>query len=143
MGVHSHSVTAELDPSVVWARWTDVEGWPTDDPGVTRARLNGPLARGAVGMVERAGGPKLSFRIVEVDRQRLRFVNESRPLLVTIRSERTLTRPEDAADPNAWVLTHRVTITGPLAKVWDRLVGRPIAEQLPTVLDNIAAAAAV
>lgn len=151
MGVHSHTVVADVDPTAVWDRWTNVEEWPVDDPGLGKARLNGPLAKGALGWVRRAGERrKHTFRIVEIDRMKLRFVVESKVLLATVRYVRTMERPHPAAessgsdvlpDPDAWALTHRIIIKGPLARLWDRLVGRRLADELPTVVDNVVAAA--
>lgn len=157
MGVHAHSVTAAVDPKIVWERWTDTDNWPLDDPACEKAQLNGPLAKGALGWTKPRGSRrKVSFRIVEVDRQKMRFTVESRLPLGTLTFEHLLDRPEvepmpdglvgeDPAelDPDLRVLTHRVTIKGPLAKLWDRIVGRPIADGLPTVLDNIVAASAL
>lgn len=148
MGVHSHSVTAAVDPRVVWDRWTDVEHWPVDDPDCEKAQLNGPLAKGALGWTKPRGGRRVSFRIAEVDRRALRFALESKLPLGVLLFDHTLERPEvtDPAgedDPDVWVLTHTVTITGPLAKVWDRLIGRRIAQGLPVVMGNIVRAAAV
>ena len=96
-------------------------------------------------------GGRSTYRIVEVDRSALRFVTETKLPLATVTYERELARPEvvsDAegsadVDPDARVLTHRITIKGPLAKVWDRIIGRPMAAELPKVLDNIIAAASV
>ena len=152
MGVHAQSVTATVDPSIVWERWTEPEYWPQDDPSILRAKRNGPLAKGAVGVLRWKKGGRSTYRIVEVDRSALRFVTEIKLPLATATCARELTRPEvegsDAegavdVDPDARVLTHRITIKGPLAKVWDRFIGRPMAAELPKVLDNIIAAASV
>ena len=152
MGVHAQSVTATVDPSLVWERWTEPEFWPQDDASILRAKRNGPLAKGAVGVVRWKKGGRSTYRIVEVDRSALRFVTETKLPLATATCARELTRPEvegsDAegavdVDPDARVLTHRLTIKGPLAKVWDRFIGRPMAAELPKVLDNIIAAASV
>ncbi|MBB1496125.1 hypothetical protein J4N02_01895 [Propioniciclava sp. MC1595] len=152
MGVHAQSATATVDPSIVWERWTEPEYWPQDDPSILRAKRNGPLAKGAVGVLRWKKGGRSTYRIVEVDRSALRFVTETKLPLATATYARELTRPEvegsDAegavdVDPDARVLTHRLTIKGPLAKVWDRFVGRPMAAELPGVLDSIIAAASV
>ncbi|MDO5535127.1 MAG: hypothetical protein Q4F65_10805 [Propionibacteriaceae bacterium] len=152
MGVHSHSITAAVDPSVVWARWTDVENWPLDDPDISKAQLNGPVAKGAIGFIVPRGGFRTPFKLVEVDRQNLRFSLETKlPLAVSL-FEHTLTRPVDdpdlhesdaELDPDAWVLTHTLTISGPLSRLWDRIVGRSFTRGLPTVLNNIVTAAHV
>lgn len=153
MGVHSHTVEAEVDPSIVWERWTNVDLWPADDPSLEKAQLNGPRAKGALGWVKPKGGRQITFRIAEIDRKKLRFRTESKLLLATMCLEHAMDRPMDdepdalqprlPADPNAWVITHRVVIRGPFAALWDRLVGRAIADGLPTVVGNIVAASAV
>ncbi|MFP5416177.1 MAG: hypothetical protein ACLGHZ_04760 [Actinomycetes bacterium] len=141
MGVHSHTVVADIDPSAVWERWTNVEGWPIDHPGLDKAQLNGPLAKGALGWVRRPPSRrKRTFRIVEVDRRALRFVVEFKLVLATLRYERSLERPDAEATDN-WALTHRVVITGAMAPVWDQVLGRRFMGELPTVMANIVAAA--
>lgn len=158
MGVRAHSVTAAVDPKIVWERWTDPDLWVTDDPLLAKAKLNGPLAKGAVGMVRTTRGARSAFKIVEVDRQQMRFVTESKLALATVTIERELTRPEVDADPvggadapaepvevdpNLRVLTHRIIIKGPLAKLWDRLIGKRMSTGLPEQLANITAVAAL
>lgn len=144
MRTRSHSVTAEVDPSVVWEHWTNVEHWVADTPGVRVAKLNGPLAKGAIGWFQPERGPKASFRIVEVDRAKRRFVWESNLFGAKLQYVRSMERPSDkGADPNAWTLTHRIEIRGMLARMWDRLYGRHMAEQWPAVMARIVEAAAV
>lgn len=152
MAVHAHSMTAAVDPKIVWERWTDVEHWPADNPSYEKARLNGPLAKGALGWVKSKKRRKWSFRIVEVDRQAMRFVIDTRRPLATVTVRHELGRPEVAVQPDvtgspvevdedARVLTHTVTVTGPLAALWDRATGRGLAAAQPAVLANIVAAA--
>ena len=152
MGVHSRSITAAVDPKVVWQRWANVENWPADDPDLAKARLNGPLVKGAIGWLQPKGGLKTQFKLVEVDRQKNRFSLETKLPLAVLTFEHSLHRPEHRADehealaeldPGAWVLTHSLTITGPLARLWDRIVGRSFTKGLPTVLANIVRAAAL
>lgn len=151
MGVHAHSVTAAVDPAVVWERWTDPEHWASDNPWIVRARLNGPVAKGATGLVRLSSRGRWPFKITEADRAKMRFTTESKLPLAVMELEYTLERPEldaDAdpsldVDPDARLLTHRVVLRGPLAKLWDRLLGKRIAELLPIVVGNIASAAGV
>lgn len=157
MGVFTHSVTAAVDPTVVWEHWTDVEHWVVDDPAITRARLNGPVAKGATGVVRR-NGRRVSFRLALVDRQKLRFALESRFPMMVLRLDYALERPEEGVDgaevevggeadrevdPALRVLSHTVTTRGPLAKVWDRLLIKKFAADQPAVMANIVAAATV
>lgn len=98
MGVHAQSATATVDPSIVWERWTEPEYWPQDDPSILRAKRNGPLAKGAVGVLRWKKGGRSTYRIVEVDRSALRFVTETKLPLATVTYERELARPEVVSD---------------------------------------------
>ncbi|WP_232547220.1 hypothetical protein [Propioniciclava soli] len=151
MIVHEHSAEAAVDPAVVWDRWTQVEHWPVDDPQVERATLNGPIAVGAVGQVKLAGGPRATFRFAQVDRMGGRFAIECKLLLCTLRLEHELDRPDpDAPDvegqdaPSQLCrITHRVVLTGPLARLWNRVIGAAMGRGLPTVVANVVAVAAI
>lgn len=141
MGVHEHSMTAAVDPAVVWERWTDPEHWASDNPWIARAKLNGPVAKGATGLVRLTSKRRWPFTITEADRQKMRFVTESKLPLATMRLEYTLDRHDE--HPDERVLTHRVVLTGPLAKLYDRIFGRRLAEVVEAQVSNIAAAAGV
>jgi len=139
---HEHTVTAVVDRAAVWSLWTDVAGWPRLDPGVRKARLHGPVARGALGWVQPVKGPRWVFRIAEADPGAGRFVVEAALLLATLTVEREITRADpDASAPHAWRLAHRVRIRGPLAGLWDRALGRPIAEGFVPAAERVVAAA--
>ena len=60
-----HSVEAPVSRERVWAVWTDIESWPSWNPGVVRVELNGPLAEGATGSVRAAGGPASKLRVLD------------------------------------------------------------------------------
>ena len=78
-------------------------------------------------------------------------------LFGVVRLEFALERPEEAeeaedaaafdpplpASPDAWSMVYTVTITGPLAVVYDRFAGRPIAKQLPDLSTSAAAASPI
>ena len=143
MIVHEHTLTARVDPSVVWDRWTQVEHWPVDDPFIVRAKLNGPIAKGAIGWVKAAKGPRTVFRFAEVDRMARRFVVQSALFLATITEEHEMTRVEETEDPHDWQITQRLIFTGLLARAWNRYIGKDMAAQLPATLDRVVGAASL
>lgn len=154
MSKRSHSVTAAVDHRVVWEHWTNTDHWPADNPLVAKAQINGPLAKGALGIVYPVGGRRQGFRIVVADQQNHRFAIRLRLLLAYLTVEFSLQRPQagDAPDaatdaegpnPHLWVLTHTLLFTGPAARLWDRLRGRAIADSFPGAMAAIVDAAAV
>ena len=157
MIVHTYALTAPVSPSAVWRHWVDVDQWTDHFPGLASARLNGPVAIGAVGLIKPDRGPRWSFRISAVDRVKKRFAIERKVLFGVVRLEFALERPEEAeeaedaaafdpplpASPDAWSMVYTVTITGPLAVVYDRFAGRPIAKQSPDLSTSVAAASPI
>lgn len=142
MIVHEHTLTARVDPNVVWDRWTQVEHWPVDDPFIVRAKLNGPIAKGAIGWIKAAKGPRTSFRFDETDRMAGRFVVRAALFLGTITKEHEMTRVDDS-DPHQWRMTVRVTIAGLLARPWRRYLGKDLAQALPVALQRVVGAASL
>lgn len=131
------SLTARVDPAVVWERWTDLGLWPVDDPALAKARLNGPLAQGSIGWVRLRPVGKVQVRIAHIDPQGHAFDLETPLPQAVLHYGHRLTPAGD----DGWTLTHTVGFTGPLARLWDALVGRPLAERQPAVLAAIADAA--
>jgi len=89
MWLFEHSVEAPVSRERVWALWTDVESWPSWNPGVVRAELDGPLAEGTTGSVRASGGPASKLRVLGVDPER-RFVTEASERLMRLRFEHEL-----------------------------------------------------
>lgn len=45
-------------PEAVWHVWSDVDNWPTWNPDMKAAHLNGPLQLGTTGMIDTRSGGK-------------------------------------------------------------------------------------
>ena len=151
MIVHTYALTAPVSPSAVWRHWVDVDQWTDHFPGLASARLNGPVAIGAVGLIKPDRGPRWSFRISAVDRVKKRFAIERKLLLTTLRFSFALDRPEDIegadtdepplpAAPDVWTATYRVELKGALAAVYERTAARPIVRQLERLASGVAEA---
>lgn len=151
MIVHTHALTAPVEPVAVWRHWVDVDHWPQYFPGLKTATLNGPVAVGAVGLIKPNRGGRWSFRIAEVDRSKKRFAIERKLLLTTLRFSFALDRPEDidGADtdepplpsaPDLWTATYRVELKGALSAIYDRTAARPIVRHLEQLASQVAQA---
>ena len=69
-GLIATPALADAPRERVWALWTDIPGWPSWNPGVVRAELDGPPAEGATGTVRAAGGPASKLRVLAVEPER-------------------------------------------------------------------------
>jgi uncharacterized protein YndB with AHSA1/START domain len=127
-----HSVEASVARERVWALWTDIEGWPSWNPAVVRAELDGPFGEGATGSVRAAGGPASELTVVAVEPERL-FVTEASERLMRLRFEHEL---DDGADGQVR-LTQRVQMTGLATPLMRRTIGPRLERSIPVALANL------
>jgi hypothetical protein len=131
-----HSVEAPVSRVPIWGAWTDVSDWPTWNPGVGYAELDGPVTEGATGTVHAAGGPKSTLKVLEIDPERL-FVTEASERFARLRFERELA---DADDGQLRII-HRVRMTGPATPVLRRTVGARLQRTIPAAIEALVALA--
>jgi uncharacterized protein YndB with AHSA1/START domain len=124
-----HSVEAPASRERVWALWTDISAWPSWNPGVARAELDGPLAEGATGTVRAAGGPTSTLKVLEVEPDRS-FVTEASERFMRLRFEHELADAEDGQ----LRLTQRVRMTGLATPLMRRTVGARLERSIPEAL---------
>jgi uncharacterized protein YndB with AHSA1/START domain len=125
MGAWQHEVGGEVAaaPSAVWALWADAAQWPRWNPGIARARMDGPLRLHGTARVRFRGSlAPLTFRVVEVDEGRS-FTDEARLPGARLGHVHRVEPRGDRAH-----VTHRLYLAGPLAAPWARLLGARMRE---------------
>jgi uncharacterized protein YndB with AHSA1/START domain len=127
-----HSVEAPVSRERVWTLWTDIERWPSWNPGVVRAELDGSFAEGTTGSVRAAGGPASKLRVLTVEPER-RFVTEASERLMRLRFEHEL---GDSGDGQLRI-TQRVRMTGLATPLMRRTVGPRLERSIPVGLANL------
>jgi uncharacterized protein YndB with AHSA1/START domain len=127
-----HSVQAPASRERVWSLWTDVSGWPSWNPGVGRAELDGPVTEGATGTVRAVGGPTSTLKVLAVEPER-RFVTETSERLMRLRFEQELADVEGGQ----LRITHRVRMTGPATPLMRRTVGPRLERSIPAALEAL------
>lgn len=58
MAFREASIDTKASPALVWRVWSDVSNWPQWNPDMNQSRLDGPLRRGATGMIDTKSGGK-------------------------------------------------------------------------------------
>ena len=126
------STTAELvipdvPAEVVWERaYADAGVWPRWNGALKSAELDGPLREGAVARSRFRGGLRLRFTITEAEAPRV-FTDEGR-LPGARLAHRHLLEPDAVGGTR---LTNPISIDGPMAWLWSRVIGRTAARGLP------------
>ena len=130
----SASVTSSASPSAFFARWADMATWPEWNLDTEWARLDGPFQTGATGQLKPTGGPEVSF-VVESVVPETEFVDVSKLLGARLTFGRDVTTIEGGGCR----VDVAVTIAGPLAWFWTRILGKGLRASLQPDLDRLCA----
>jgi uncharacterized protein YndB with AHSA1/START domain len=125
------STTINAPVATVFALYADVAGWPSWDPDLKAASLQGAFVSGAMGEVHPHSGPKSALRFVDVVQGKSVRMECKLPLGVMhfdyeLQSQGATT-----------VATHRTTFSGLLAPIWSRLIGSGMKKTLPAALAGL------
>jgi hypothetical protein len=119
------TVASSARPAALFACWADMATWPEWNLDTEWVRLDGPFATGSTGVLKPKGGPKVPYTLTSVvpDRE---FVDVSRLVGARLTFAHHVDTPADGQTS----LRVHVTLDGPLAFVWNRILGKGIAQSL-------------
>jgi hypothetical protein len=122
-------------PAAFFGRWADMATWPEWNADTEWVRLDGPFAPGSTGVLKPKGGPKTKFVIAELtDRV---FIDVSMLVGARLTFHHAITPTADGGSE----VRVTVTLTGPLARLWNLILGKGIAQSLDRDLAALAKAA--
>jgi hypothetical protein len=131
-----HSVETSARPNAIWGLLAEADGWPSWNPGLLSAHLDGPLQNGTTGQTTQASGQMGKFTVTDLQ-EGAHFVNEARVPGAVLRFQHTI----EAIDQSRTRVTLGATLDGPMAVVWGLIFGRTIAGYMPTAVRQLAARA--
>ena len=114
-----------IDAQRIWDVYSDVEGWSTWQEDVEYAQLEGSFDAGGVIQFKPKGGPKVRIELTEVLAP-TRFVDTTRFPLA-----RMIDVHEFIATDDGLEIRNQISMVGPMAWVWRKLVGEAVAKGLP------------
>ncbi len=132
MWTFEHAETTSGTPHQVWALYAEPATWPRWDHEIAAVTVEGPVAVGTRGRLKPVTGPAASFTFTEVT-PGVGFTDVSRLPLARL----TLAHHIEATASGSR-FTHHVTITGPLAPLFARVLGKSLAASLPNAMRNLA-----
>ncbi|PYC69075.1 hypothetical protein C7C46_28625 [Streptomyces tateyamensis] len=128
-------ISSTAAPAAFFARWADMATWPEWNADTEWVRLDGPFAQGSTGVLKPKGGPRTRFVIEVLDEAEFTDVS----LLLGARlTFRHLVRVDPAGRTEVEVA---VSLAGPLAPLWRRILGKGIAATLQQDLEALRAVA--
>jgi hypothetical protein len=119
-------------PPAFFARWGDMATWPEWNADTEWVRLDGPFAAGTRGVLKPKGGPKVPFVVASLtDRE---FVDVSRLVGARLTFDHQVTPSAGGCRIGV-----RVTIRGPLGRIWALILGKGFRTTLQPDLDRLVA----
>jgi hypothetical protein len=126
------SAVSSAPPDAFFARWEDMDTWPEWDGAVAWTRLDGPFAVGTSGVLKPRGGPKVSF-VIETLEPGSEFTDVSSMPGARLRIRHLVAVGDDGRTR----VDIEVSIHGPLAWLWGKVLGRGIATSTPEALARL------
>ncbi|MGQ4389989.1 SRPBCC family protein [Streptomyces sp. SAS_270] len=128
-------ITSAAAPAAFFARWADMATWPEWNADTEWVRLDGPFATGSTGVLKPKGAPRTKFVIAALSDSEFTDVS----LLLGARL--TFHHLVGAAPAGGSDVQVSVTLAGPLARVWNLILGKGIKETLQRDLESLRAVA--
>jgi hypothetical protein len=127
------TATSPAPPAAFFTRWIDHDTWPAWSPDTEWVRLDGPPAVGTHGVLKPKGGPKAKF-VISACTPPQEYTDTT--LLPGARLVFTHTAEPSSEGSALEVL---VTIAGPLAFFWAKVMGKGFRESAQADLDRLVA----
>ena len=122
-----------LDAAKVWSVWSDINAWPQWLDDVQTTRLEGEVTTGAKFLFQPKGGPKLTLELTAVEPGRS-FVDMTRFPLARMYDAHDVIDHGDEIE-----IRSTVSIQGPLALLWRKVVAEGVAASLEHQTDALIA----
>jgi hypothetical protein len=130
----SASASSSASPTAFFARWADMATWPEWNTDTEWVRLDGAFVQGATGVLKPKGGPKVRFVVATLTDRR--FVDVSSLQGARLTFDHTVTVIDGGSRVDV-----EVSLTGPLARLWNLVLGKGIKATLQRDLDLLVATA--
>lgn len=119
------TIVKDLDAKKVWGVWTDINNWHTWQNDIEFAKLDSPFTAGSIFKFKPKGGPTLNLEVVELENAKV-FTDLTRFPLAKMYD-----RHEVIEHPDGVELKTTISISGPLAFLWRKIVAENIVKGLP------------
>jgi hypothetical protein len=126
------SADTSAHQDALWKLLADADGWPSWNPGLATAHLDGPLRNGTTGRTTQAGGQKGQFTVRELEVGTY-FVNEAKVPGAVLRFQHRIEELDGCRNR----VTLGASIEGPMAPLWRRVFARQIAGYMPVAVRQL------
>lgn len=127
---HSKKVSG-LSVAQVWSVWTNVNEWHTWQPDIALAKLDGEFEVGNTFMLKPKSGPKVKIKLIQVEP--LKNYTD----LTIFPGAKMFGKHEFIEHADGLEIKTTMSIAGPLALLWRKLVAEDVAKGMPEQTESL------
>src|SRR6516162_3458904 len=131
---HIHEFTLDIDRHRLFRALADLKRWPEWDDDIEAVEDEGAPDAGSRFTLRLKDGSAVTLTVAAIEPPSI-FVDQAKLPLARMQSRHELLPSEGGVTR----LRHVITLSGPLAWLWDRLVARKIVQGLPRQTERMAA----
>ena len=131
---HIHEFILDIDRDRLFQALADLKRWPEWDDDIKAVEHEGAPSAGTRFTLQLKDGSAVTLTVEAIEPPAI-FVDQAKLPLARMLSRHELLPAEGGGTR----LRHVITLSGPLAWLWDRLVARKIVEGLPRQTERMAA----
>lgn len=124
-------IKTKASKEAIWKLWADVSNWKSWDDQVMESSLDGSFTIGEKGLLRPRGGPKSTFELVELTKEKSFTSRSSLPL-----GKMDFIHSMEESNGEL-VLKHRIEISGILTFIFSRVIGNKLIKELPKALNKL------
>jgi hypothetical protein len=130
MFTSEYLMKTKASPKKIWQLWADVENWHEWDNSVEFSNIDGKFENGARRVLKTAGGPKSKFCLENVVVEKSFTSRTKLPLC-------TMDFVHELVNDDGLKIKHCIKIYGPLTFVFQNIIGKNAAKNLPTAVKKL------
>ncbi|MDO9182181.1 MAG: SRPBCC family protein [Bacteriovorax sp.] len=132
MKTYTHSkIVSNIELNKLWDVWSDINHWHTWQNDIDYATLDGDFKEGNIFTLKPKGGPKVKIQLLKVVPNK-QFVDLTTFPLAKMYGDHTFIVHGEEIE-----IKTTMTIDGPLAFLWNKIVMEGIVKKLDSQTDNL------
>jgi hypothetical protein len=119
------TIVKDINARTLWNVWTDVNNWDKWQDDIEFAKIETPFHSGSTIKFRPKGGPTVNLHLVEVETYKV-FTDLTKFPLAKMYDKHEVLQHADGIEVKT-----TISISGPLAFLWKKLVAEKIVKSLP------------
>ena len=129
--IYKYTLTTIAPSEKIWKIWTNIKKWPTWDKEIEWVKIDGPFITGQSGKLKPKSGPITKFQITSC------IPNKQFTTVSWLPFAKLIFDHQLGSNENKTMVTHQISIRGPLAWLFNIILGSTLKQGLENALPQL------